>query len=57
MTGDLTQGPSSLSRKFIRTGDAKVEGLKSSPAMAREFLGTWEGALEGPGLRLVLNAV
>src|ERR1700676_1816053 len=55
MTGDFTQGPGSFPFKFSRTGDPKVEGVKASPAVTKNFLGTWEGTLEGPGLRLVLK--
>jgi hypothetical protein len=55
MTGDLTQGPGTFPFKFSRTGDPKVEQAKASPAVAKDFLGTWEGTLEGPGLRLVLK--
>jgi hypothetical protein len=55
MTGDFTQGPGNFPFKFSRSGDPKVEEAKSSPAVAKEFLGTWEGTLEGPGLRLVLK--
>ena len=56
MTGDFTQGPGgAFPFKFSRTGDPKVEEAKASPALAKDFLGTWEGTLEGPGLRLVLK--
>jgi hypothetical protein len=55
MTGNFTQGPGSFPFKFGRTGDPKVEEEKASPAVAKDFLGTWEGTLEGPGLRLVLK--
>jgi hypothetical protein len=55
MTGNLTQGPGTFPFKFSRTGDPRVEEVKASPAVARDFLGTWEGTLEGPGLRLVLK--
>jgi len=55
MRGDFTQGPGTFPFKFSRTGDPKVEEAKASRAVAKEFLGTWEGALEGPGLRLVLK--
>jgi hypothetical protein len=51
--GDPQISPTRL--KFSRTGDPKVEEAKASPAVARDFLGTWEGTLEGPGLRLVLK--
>lgn len=54
-SGNFTQGPGSFPFKFSRTGDPKVEVAKASPAVAKEFLGTWEGKLEGPGLRLVLK--
>ena len=55
MTGDFSQGGGTFPFKFSRTGDPKVEEVKASPAVARDFLGTWEGMIEGPGLRLVLK--
>jgi len=55
MAGDFTQGPGTFPFKFSRTGEPKVEEVKGSPAVAKDFLGTWEGTLEGPGLRLVLK--
>jgi hypothetical protein len=57
MTGDLTQGPGSFPFKFSRTGDPKIEEAKASPAVAKEFIGTWEGTLQGgqQALRLVLK--
>jgi hypothetical protein len=55
MTGDFKQGPGAFPFKFSRTGDPKVEEVKASPAVAKDFLGSWEGTLEGPGLRLVLK--
>jgi hypothetical protein len=55
MTGDFTQGPGSFPFKFSRTGDPKVAEEKASPAVAGEFVGTWIGTLEGPGLGLVLK--
>src|SRR5262249_25433995 len=55
MSGDFTQGPGTFPFRFSRTGDPKVDEVKSSPPVAKEFLGTWEGTLETPGLRLVLK--
>jgi hypothetical protein len=57
MAGDFSQGAGSMPAKFTRSGEPKVEELKASPAVAKEFLGSWEGTLEGPGpgLRLVLK--
>lgn len=55
MTGGFTQGSSTFPFKFKRTGEPKVEVVKSSPAVAKEFLGNWEGTLEGPSLRLLLK--
>jgi hypothetical protein len=55
MAGDFTQGPGTITFKFTRTGDPKVEEAKASPAVTKDFVGTWEGTLEGPGLRLVLK--
>ncbi len=54
LEGTFSQGPSSLPLKLTRTGEAKVEIPKASPAVAAEFLGTWEGAIQ-PGLRVVLT--
>ena len=56
MAGDFTQGPAAFPFKFSRAGDPKVEIAKPSPALAKEFLGNWEGTLEvGQSLRLVLK--
>jgi hypothetical protein len=56
LSGDFTQGPGTFPFHFRRTGDPKVEAPKSSPAVAKEFLGTWEGTLEAQqSLRLVLK--
>ena len=42
--------------KLTRTGEAKVEAVRPSPAIAPEFVGTWEGTIQaGPGLRIVLT--
>ncbi len=54
LEGNFTQGPASLPMKLSRTGEAKVEVPKASPAVAAEFLGTWEGAIPG-GPRIVLT--
>jgi hypothetical protein len=54
LEGTFSQGPASLPLKLTRTGEAKVETPKASPAVAAEFLGTWEGAIQ-PGLRVVLT--
>lgn len=55
MSGDFTQGPGTFPFKFSRKGEPNVTVMKASPAVAKEFLGTWEGKLDGPGLRLVLK--
>jgi hypothetical protein len=55
MKRDFTQGPGTFPFQLTRTGDPRVEEIKASPAVAKEFLGTWEGTLEGPGLHLVLR--
>jgi hypothetical protein len=56
MSGDFTQGPGTVPFKFSRTGDPKVELVKNNPAVAKDFLGRWEGTLEaGQSLRLVLK--
>ncbi len=56
LDGQFSQGPRSIPLKLSRTGDAKVEQPKASPAVAAEFAGTWEGTLQaGAALRLVLT--
>lgn len=56
LEGTFTQGPAALPMKLSRTGEAKVEIPKASPAVAAEFVGTWEGTIAaGPGLRVVLT--
>ncbi len=54
LEGTFSQGPNSLPLKLTRTGEAKVEVPKASPAVAAEFLGTWDGAIS-PTLRVVLT--
>jgi uncharacterized protein len=56
LEGNFSQGGASLPLKLTRTGEAKVETVRPSPAIAPEFVGTWEGTIQaGPGLRIVLT--
>jgi hypothetical protein len=57
MSCTLNTPGGSVTAPFKRTGDAKVELPKSSPAVAGEFEGNWEGTLETPGgsLHLVIH--
>jgi hypothetical protein len=56
IVGSFTQGAGTFPFKLTRAGDPKVEVAKHSPALAKEFLGNWEGTLEpGQVLRLVLK--
>ena len=56
MTGTLTQRGMVAPFTLKRTGDPKVEVPKTSPAVAKEFTGTWEGTLDaGQRLRLILK--
>lgn len=56
MAGDFTQGSATFPFKFTRSGDPKIEAEKRSPAVANQFVGSWEGSLEaGQTLRLVLK--
>lgn len=57
MTGEFTQGPGSFPFKLAWAGEPKVVVDKDNPAVAPEFLGTWEGALDAGGqtLRLILK--
>jgi hypothetical protein len=54
LTGEFSQGTVKLPMKLSRTGDAKVEVPKTSPQVAAEFVGTWQGVIEGPGLHVTL---
>jgi hypothetical protein len=53
--GALVQGPTSLTLKLARDGEAKVVVPKPSPPVAAEFLGTWEGLIVGQGLHVLLT--
>jgi hypothetical protein len=56
MSGDFTQGPATFPFKLSRTGEPKIEAVKPSPAVAKEFVGTWEGSLEAQQtLRLIVK--
>ena len=56
LDGTFSQGTQSLPLKFNRTGEAKVEIPKASPAVAAEFVGSWEGTVNfGAPLRIVLT--
>ena len=56
ITGEMTQSGGTIPLTLKRTGEAKVELPKSSPAVSKELTGKWEGTLQvGEGLRLVLN--
>src|SRR5208283_244712 len=59
LSGEFTQKGESFPFKLSRTGDAKIEQIKRSPAVAAEFLGTWKGTLvkDGQTQRLVLKLV
>jgi hypothetical protein len=53
----LTTPAGSIAATMKRTGEAKVELPKSSPAVAAELEGNWEGSIETPGgaVRLVVH--
>jgi hypothetical protein len=55
LDGQFSQGPMSLPLKLARNGEAKVVVPKPSPAVAAEFLGNWEGLIEGQNLHVVLT--
>ena len=55
LDGEFSQGPGTIPLKLTRTGEAKVELAKPSPPVTTEFLGRWEGTIEGPGLHVVLT--
>ena len=56
LDGTFTQGPQSTPLKFSRTGEPKVALLKPSPAVAAQFVGTWDGTIDmGAQLRVRLT--
>lgn len=57
LDGTWTQQGQSAALKLTRTGEAKVEVPKPSPAVAAQFVGKWEGAIDAGGttLRIVLT--
>jgi hypothetical protein len=56
LDGNFSQAGQSLPLKFTRSGEAKVEVPKASPAITAEFVGSWEGTIPvGQGLRVVLT--
>jgi hypothetical protein len=57
ISGDFSQGGGTFPFKMTRAGDPKIEERKTSPAIAKELVGTWEGTLDvgGQSLRLVLK--
>jgi hypothetical protein len=56
LPGTFTQGGQSFTFKLTRTGDAKVEETKPNPPVGKEFVGTWEGAIDvGKALHLILK--
>jgi hypothetical protein len=55
LDGQFSQGGMSLPLKFTRNGEAKVVVPKPSPPVGAEFVGSWEGLIEGQGLHLVLT--
>jgi uncharacterized protein len=56
LDGTFSAGPQSLPLKLTRTGEAKVELPKASPAVAPEFVGNWQGTVNfGAPLRLVVT--
>jgi hypothetical protein len=60
LTGEFAQGASFTPLKMVRTGEAKVEIPKASPAVAKEFVGTWEGTIQAAvslRVRLTMNNV
>lgn len=57
ISGEFSQGGGTFPFKMTRAGDPKIEARKTSPAVAKELVGIWEGALDvgGQSLRLVLK--
>jgi hypothetical protein len=56
LDGNFAQGQQSMVAKLNRTGDAKVDVPKASPAVGAEFAGNWEGVVNlGQPLRLTLT--
>ncbi len=57
LDGEIAAGPNTMPLKLKKTGEAKVDLPKPSPAVAKELTGKWTGALDinGNVLRLELT--
>jgi len=57
LTGTFGQGGITFPFTLKRTGDPRADLAKTSPAVAKEFVGTWEGTLNAAAqpFRLVLK--
>lgn len=56
LDGTFTQGQQSMTLKLSRTGEAKVELPKPSPAVAPQLVGSWEGTVDlGAPIRMRLT--
>jgi hypothetical protein len=49
MKGTIAGPQAPISVEFKRTGEAKVQLIPASPAIAKEFEGDWQGTLQTPG--------
>ena len=59
ISGEMTQGGTTMPFSMNRTGEAKVEKPPRNAALSKELVGTWEGTLDAKGkqfrLRFVLS--
>ena len=57
LDGEIVAGPNAMPLKLKKTGEAKVDVPKPSPAVAKEFIGKWAGALDvnGNALRIEIT--
>ena len=57
LDGEIAAGPNTMPLKLKRTGEAKVDVPKSSPAVAKELTGKWAGTLDvnGNALRIEIT--
>jgi hypothetical protein len=54
IAGNFTQSGTPMTFTLSRTGDARIEEPAKSTPLAKQFEGTWEGALDAMGTKLRL---
>jgi hypothetical protein len=57
LEGEFAQGATFVPLKLVRNGEANVQIPKTSPPVAPEFVGTWQGTIQGLRVQLTMANV